>query len=308
MTKQGLSTSGESSHWALWDGQWLPQDQVLVPFDDPGLMHGAILVERIRTYRGIPFLQASHIARMKHGARYLGWNFENHLAERIRQLLEKNRQWVATQGGDVGVVLLGFPPTPQDSDARIRLLLHLTPLPWRDLSRWYQQGLSLWFSDMRATDHGTWPVWLKSRSRLNYYHADRQVHLAGKDGVALLTQADSMVADTSIANLLVCTEEGSWVTPSWGAGVIGITLLWILERSGEMGQSISVEPVSRRTVERARELWLCGTTAGLCHVSTLQGRPCQLPAKDSRMWTFRQNWFDWVGTDFVADALRISAG
>jgi branched-subunit amino acid aminotransferase/4-amino-4-deoxychorismate lyase len=116
-----------------------------------------------------------------------------------------------------------------------------------------------------------------------------------------------MVADTSIANLLVCTEQGSWVTPSWDAGLIGITLLWILERSREMGQSISVEPVSRGTLERARELWLCGTTAGLCHVSTLQGRPCPLPAKDSWMWGFRENWFDWVGTNYVADAFRVCA-
>jgi branched-subunit amino acid aminotransferase/4-amino-4-deoxychorismate lyase len=292
----------------MWDGQWLPMDEVLVAVDDPGLMHGAILVERMRTYRGIPFLPASHIARMKHGARYLGWNFESQLADSITQLLEKNQQWVATQGGDVGVVVLGFPPTTHNSDARSRLLLHLTPLPWRDLSRWYQQGLSLWCSDIGATDHVTWPVWLKSRSRLNYYHADRQVHLACRDGFALLAQAEGMVADTSIANLIVCTQEGSWVTPSWGAGVIGITLLWILERSREMGQIISVEPVDRAMLVRARELWLCGTTAGLCHVSTLDGRPCPLPAKDSWMWRFRQNWFDCEGTNFVADALRVTAG
>jgi len=308
MTTRGLSTSADRSHWAMWDGQWLPLDQVLVSVDDPGLMHGAILVERMRTYRGIPFLQASHIARMKHGARYLEWDLESHLADWITQLLEKNRQWVATQGGEVGIAVLGFPPITQDSNSRSRLLLHLTPLPWHNLSHWYQQGMSLWFSDIRATDHGTWPVWLKSRSRLNYYHADRQVHLAGRDGVALLAQADGMVADTSIANLLVCTEHGSWVTPSWDAGVIGITLLWILERSREMGQCISVEPVSRGTLERARELWLCGTTAGLCHVSALQGRPCPLPAKDSRMWEFRQNWFDWVGTNYIADAFRVCAG
>jgi branched-subunit amino acid aminotransferase/4-amino-4-deoxychorismate lyase len=307
MTTRGLPTSADRSHWAMWDGQWLPLDQVLVSVDDPGLMHGAILVERMRTFGGIPFLQASHEARMSHGARYLGWKLESPLADWITQLLEKNRQWVATQGGDVGVVVLGFPPTSQESNSRSRLLLHLTALPWRDLSRWYQQGLSLWFSDIRATDHGTWPVWLKSRSRLNYYQADRQVHLAGSDGIALLAQADGMVADTSVANLLVCTEQGSWVTPSWDAGVIGITLLWILERSMEMGQRISVEPVSRRTVERARELWLCGTTSGLCHVSTLQGRPCPIPAEDSWMRRFRENWFEWVGTNFVADALGVSA-
>ena len=307
MTTRGLSISADRSHWAMWDGQWLPLDQVHVSVDDPGLMHGAILVERMRTYRGIPFLQASHVARMKHGARYLGWNFESQLGDWITQLLEKNRQWVATEGGEVGVVVLGFPPIPQDSSSRSRLLLHLTSLPWHDLSRWYQQGMSLWFSDVRATDDGTWPVWLKARSRLNYYHADREVYLAGGEGVALLAQADGMVADTSIANLLVCTEQGSWVTPSWDAGLIGITLLWILERSREMGQSISVEPVSRGTLERARELWLCGTTAGLCHVSTLQGRPCPLPAKDSWMWGFRENWFDWVGTNYVADAFRVCA-
>lgn len=307
MTTRGLSISADRSHWAMWDGQWLPLDQVHVSVDDPGLMHGAILVERMRTYRGIPFLQASHVARMKHGARYLGWNFESQLGDWITQLLEKNRQWVATQGGEVGVVVLGFPPIPQDSSSRSRLLLHLTSLPWHDLSRWYQQGMSLWFSDVRATDDGTLPVWLKARSRLNYYHADREVYLAGGEGVALLAQADGMVADTSIANLLVCTEQGSWVTPSWDAGLIGITLLWILERSREMGQSISVEPVSRGTLERARELWLCGTTAGLCHVSTLQGRPCPLPAKDSWMWGFRENWFDWVGTNYVADAFRVCA-
>lgn len=308
MTTRELSTSADRFHWAMWDGQWLPLNQVVMSVDDPGLMHGAILVERMRTYCGIPFLMASHIARMSHGARYLGWNLESPLADWIAQLLEKNGQWVAAQGGDVGVVLLGFPPTTPYSPHRMRLLLHLTPLPWRDLSRWYQQGISLWFSDIRATEDGTWPVWLKSRSRLNYYHADRQVLLAGGDGVALLSQADGMVADTSIANLLVRTEDGSWVTPSWDAGVIGITLLWILERSKEMGQSISVEPMSRRALERASELWLCGTTSGLCHVSTLQGRPCPIPAPGSWMWGFRQSWFDWVGTNFVADAIRLSSG
>ena len=77
----------------VWlDGRFLPESQAFIPATDRGFLHGRGLFETLRTYGGVPFRLADHVARMNVSARRFGFPFFAADAERaIRTLCRRNR-------------------------------------------------------------------------------------------------------------------------------------------------------------------------------------------------------------------------
>ena len=51
------------------NGTITPADDAVVPVFDHGFLYGEGVYETLRTYRGVPFLFAPHMARMRHRLR-----------------------------------------------------------------------------------------------------------------------------------------------------------------------------------------------------------------------------------------------
>jgi branched-chain amino acid aminotransferase len=124
----------------VWlDGAYLPESKARIPATDRGFLHGRGLFETLRTYRGIPFRLADHVARMKASARLLGFAVPHANVEAaIRGLCRRNglddaavRLTLSAEGR----MLITARPRKPLPPAWTRTGAKVTVVPWRRDSR-----------------------------------------------------------------------------------------------------------------------------------------------------------------------------
>ncbi|MGY2893563.1 aminotransferase class IV [Deinococcus sp. UYEF24] len=200
-------------------------------------LHGLSAFTTVRTRLGRPLLLAEHLARLTATCTFLGL------------------------------------PAPQGD------LPQLEPLPWGLLrltvtiqgTFWNHSSLSpplipaLGVS-VRLTDLQVHPQLggHKTGNYLPYLLARREAEAHG-DFEGLLTDSAGNIADASRSGLLFRSDEG-WFVPEGGLPSITRSA-WL----AELGQAVTVRPVSVSMLRQARYVWLCGSGVGIVPVGRIAG-------------------------------------
>lgn len=248
---------------------------------DSGTTHGAILVERFRTFNRAFHHLDRHWARLSAGAKLFGIQMQFGFVEfqnLLQRLLNQNAA-LASGCADVGVVLLVSPGDPEWEYERrsFTCMMHLTPLPWVKLAKWYRHGVNLIPSKQVLIPANCWDNQIKTRSRLNYWLADRAVSGAistdsAVDDVALLMTSSGNVGDTSVSNVLIVQKDGCIVSPRLCDVLPGCTLSVIDELVRREGRPIVYKDVSLSELCSATEVLLTGSSGGVWSAVQLDGR------------------------------------
>ena len=213
----------------VWlDGDFLPESKALIPATDRGFLHGRGLFETLRTYDGVPFRLADHVARMKASAKRFGFPVPSgDLDAAIRSLCRRN----------------GL------SDAAARLTLSadgrllITVRPRKPLPpAWYRNGAKVdvvpWRRDPRA---------LLAGHKVTSYLENVLVHddaLTRGYADALFVGLDGEILEASVSNIFLVVR-GKLVTPKLLGILPGVTRKVILE----------LEEVQERTVKVSVRVW-----------------------------------------------------
>lgn len=164
----------------------LPIDQLSLPIDDLGLVHGVIVAERVRTLAGKSFLLQQHFARWCHGLQLLDipapLTLETLIA-RIDELIDLNGK-LLQPGAPQGICFLATPgssglgwneisinPKSSKSSAQPVFIAYTYPLPVSVHRLNYEHGIALQSTSITDVSEHSWPRSVKIRSRLHYYLA-----------------------------------------------------------------------------------------------------------------------------------------
>ena len=190
MQKPTSSEQFLTSFGLRWDTQaqgfeLLEASRLSLPLSDLGAMHGAILVERIRSFGQQLLDLQPHLARLGRGMDLLGLDsnlFLRQLEASIAEMLAKSQALLKDQSDASLCVVV----TPGDffSGKQIHGFVHWLPIPWRKLAHWYQFGTTLVRVQYASGAGECWPSNIKSRSRLNYSsRLNRSGRLRGTCGI-----------------------------------------------------------------------------------------------------------------------------
>lgn len=284
---QAIARSSEDFRWDL---------------DAPGVVHGAFLVERMRSYGGRFPLIDRYQERLIRGAHAFGLHEES-LSDCFRSVVRDVMDWNATHislqnGKDVG---LAFVVTPDDSELHSgwRAICYLTGLPYPKMKQWYANGMPLGSSSHRYVPDACVSAEIKHRSRLHYYLADRQVRQSGRGEAALLQSINGFITDTSVANILLVDSAGRWSSPLEAHR--GVTLREIEFLLVQLGIRLEYRDHTMDEMLSARERILVGTTAAIWSVSDWNGQSMGNQSRESLRW-LQSLWSQHVGCDFVFQA------
>lgn len=295
----------ESIAW--FADQWISKSQVHLGLDDWGFLQGAVVVDRLRTLAHLPLDVEPHVARFLEGCRGLGIRLpqtESSLAGIVNECAIRNRQ--VYQERDFCIVLLATPGSSQSADDSSTLIVHTSPIAWSQLAKWYVEGQTLVVAEPRNIPAECWSPHIKTRARLQYYLADRQVQQTEPAAGAVLLDLAGNLTETSIANLLI-VENDIVVSPPLESILIGISLKRTLRLLEDQGIAVSFSSVSSERASRATEILLCGTSgclwpaAGLRTASGMRHFP-QPPALEMYQRLHRA-WTADLGFDYVSQAL-----
>ena len=253
------------------DGCWLPHDKISINAEDTGIRQGVIAVERLRTYHQKLFSIERHLDRWQQTTETLaieGLPARAEIARLMSELLERNSEWVRSQG-DVGITMLA---TPGISASKATLLLHLNPLHHQQIEQRQQSGQPLFITTVVQPDSLSWPRGIKTRARIHYYLADHEARSQDPNSVGVLLDQDGSITETSIANLAI-VKSGTILSPPRDRVLGGITQAIVETLAAEQSLPWQKQPIAPEQLLTADEVLLMGTDGGLWFANSVDGTP-----------------------------------
>jgi len=271
-----------------FNGQFLPVGEIALPLDDAGVVWGAIVTDRLRTFGGRTFALDVHLRRFRQScelARVPQPIPDAKLGRITEQLVRENRG-----DGDVSAVWLAT-PGPTVGESRPTLIVSTSELDPRAFENQYRDGVRL--VPVPAT-LGTDPR-IKHRSRLPWWIARHQVHVQSPGAETMLVETGSeVVLETPSANILAMFD-GVLVSPPRDRILQGVTLGMVGDLCKQIGLRFEEREFTVRDLDAASEVLLANTTYCLAGVSRIADRPVPFPGPTLNR--LLDAWSEWVGMD-----------
>ncbi|MFM8216442.1 MAG: aminotransferase class IV, partial [Pirellula sp.] len=266
--------------------------------------HGATLVERVRTFgRKIPDIKL-HKDRLHAGLKALGIqgsSFMLQIDSALEQLIASSAT-LLNQESDASLCIV---VTPGDyySGTQLQGFIHWLPIPWNKLASWYQSGTTLVRVQYASGAGECWPANIKTRSRLNYFLADQDAQKRFDGSLALLCTSRGMVADTSVANVLLVDQQSNIWSPIRQDILEGTSLKTTQELLLSLGKEIQFRDILFEEIYEASEVLLVGNTGCLWHASHFQRREIGLGTPGPICLSLQKLWCQSIGFDWKSQAI-----
>jgi len=255
------------------DGRILPSAEASVSVFDRGFLYGDSVFEVFRTYGGVPFGFAEHMAR-------LGRSAERALIPlpcSLEQFSSEVEQTIAATGNAetyVRVVLtrgvgsaLGLSPSLGQKPLRVVMAMELPPMP----AAMYEQGIGvITYRTERIADHTS-----ASGAKLsNYLISVLATHEAEKAGAseAIIVDRAGQVVEGSTSNVFVF-EGGVLLTPPESSGILmGITRQKVLEIARARQLPLEERAFGAEKLESADEAFITSSIREVAPVVRVDGK------------------------------------
>ena len=285
---------------AYYNGEYLTKGEISIQLDDVGFVLGTTVSERLRTFAGAVFRLDDHLERLMQSVDTVGLSDAVDLVE-IREAVNEvaNRNLDPSTGlKDLGIAVL---ITPGSSLSGPNLIIYADPLPFTQMSTWYQHGVQLCTTDFKQVPSTSWPAELKCRSRMHYFLADRQAREKRDGARALLLDQRGFVAEASTANLVAYSESQGLLSPHRENILPGISLMMIEELATELGIPFSYRDFTPAELSKMDEVMLCSTSPCVWSVVSVDDVTWQ--NSGPVMTRLQTAWKEALGLDFVEQAM-----
>lgn len=296
---------------AWLNGELLPISHATLHVFDAGLVHGDSVTELLRTFRHQLFRLDPHLDRFDHSLAVTGLSLpidRRALAGILADVVSRNAL-LLPPGHDLGTIIFataGLNATYVGSGVANSggptLCVHTFPLPfelWRDA---FQRGLHLAVAGRLAIPPESLDPTAKTRSRIAWRIADREVRHTHPDALAILADEAGHLTETSSGNLFALLD-GELRTPPADRVLPGISRAVVLELAQTLGIPARECAVSIDEARRADELWVSSTPYCLLPVTRWNGRPVATGTPGPLYRRFLDAWSDLVGLD-IAGQMR----
>ncbi len=239
------------------DGQFVPEDQAVIPVDDLAILRGYGVCDIMRTYKGRPYFINEHINRLISSAEKtaieLPWTAQE-LNGIVLETLERNPH---IQEANIRMIITGGSSpdffTPQGKPRLIVMVTAIPELP----SQWYTQGIAvITHEEERATPDA---------KVISYMSAAMLLDRAREKGAteALYITPDKLVLEGTTSNLFAFFGT-TLVTPSTKV-LKGITRKLTLSIAAPHFP-VEERPLLLSELLAADEVFITGTNKGVVPV------------------------------------------
>lgn len=249
-------------NYICFDGNILPAGQSVLMADNRGYRYGYGLFETMKVVKGNIVLADYHFQRFFKSLELMKMTTASFLTkeELIRQVINLCRQNNCAQLARVRLSVFGGNGNLYELPETIQYIIECRPLG-EEPAQLNKDGLltGVFSGSQKSCDPFSN---LKSANFLPYVMAAKYAKENSLDD-CLVTNVHGRVADTTIANLFLVSEERI-ITPALSEGCInGIMRRHLIEQLNMAGYIVTEQPVTIKDIKNADEVFLTNAVSGI---------------------------------------------
>ena len=271
-------TTISNQRTAYFNGRYVPENEVLVPFRDRSFVYGDAAFDVTRTFNGVPYRLAEHVARLYRSLKYLridpGLSAEKMIAisaevlERNKHLIGEGDDYWLSQRVSRGVDAVGDEGWEYTGPT---VIVECKPLPFKQRARMYRDGIALKFSSVRRTPPDALTPRAKTHNYLNLIMADLEVKDAADDlSWTMLLDTSGNLCEALGSNIFL-VQDGTLLTPREQFVLPGISRQTVIELAAELDIPCLEKDLDTFDAAVADEMFLTSTAFCVCPVATVNG-------------------------------------
>lgn len=295
---------------AYFNGEIVPEREVVIPFRDRGFKYGDAAFDMTRTFGGRPFKLPEHIARFYRSLRYLridpGLSPEQ-MIEISEEVIERNRHfltpdtdfWVG-QRVSRGIDAVGDEGWDHSGPT---VIVECIPLPLKARARLFRDGIDIVVPPTRRVPPDSLSPRAKTHNYLNLITADLEAKAQDKDAWSVLLDTQGHLAEGIGSNIFVVCD-GEVLTPRERWVLPGVSREMVIELCGKEGIACREADLDIYDAATADEIFMTSTSLCICPVRSIGGRPLPAPLPGPITQRLTAAYARAVDCDFVAQYLK----
>jgi branched-chain amino acid aminotransferase len=260
---------------AYFNGRFVPEREVLVPFRDRGFKYGDAVFDTTRTFGHRVFKLREHIDRLYRSLRYLridpglppttmGDVTEEVLRRNLPLLDPDDDYWVTqrvSRGLDVSDQAMFGHRGPT-------VIVECVPLPLRERAALYRDGIRVLTPSIRRAPPEALSPRVKTHNYLNVIAASLEVKARDPDAWAMLLDTRGNLAEGMGSNIFL-VRGGTVYTPREQYVLAGISRETVMELARGLGIAVVEKDLDLYDAFNADEVFLTSTSLCICPVQSV---------------------------------------
>lgn len=259
---------------AFFNGKYVPESEVRVPFRDRSFLYGDGCFDMTRTFNGVPFRVEEHIDRFYRSLAYLRIDtgmtpkqmieVTHEVVARNKHLLAKGEDWWVGQRVSRGVKSVGDGMDPWEHMGP-NVVVDVMPLPFKARAAHYRDGIRVVVPSVRRTPPGSLSPRVKTHNYLNMIMGELEVKDRDPEAWAVLLDENGSLCEGIGSNIFV-VKDGRISTPQGKYVLEGISRMTVMELARKEGLELVERDIDLYDAYTADEVFLTSTSLCLCPV------------------------------------------
>ena len=260
---------------AYYNGNYVPEGEVRVPFRDRSFLYGDGCFDMTRTFAGKPFRVKEHIDRFYRSLAYLGidightpaqlTDITHEVVAKNAHLLGPDEDWWVGQRVSRGIKSVGEGLDPWD-DMGPSVIVDVMPLPFKARAPHYRDGIRVIVPSVRRTPPGSLSPRVKTHNYLNMIMGDMEARERDPEAWAVLLDENGCLCEGIGSNIFV-VKDGRISTPQGKYVLEGISRQTVIEIARGQGFEVIERDIDLYDAYTADEVFLTSTSLCLCPVA-----------------------------------------
>ncbi len=294
---------------AYFNGRYVPESEVLVPFRDRGFTYGEAVFDTARTFGHQLRQMDEHIQRLYRSLAYIGID-PRHTADEFDEIalevVRRNRHLIADDE-DYWVFIRvtpgsGDPFFGSDTDGPT-VIVDCTPIPFAARAHYFRDGLKVAISSFRRTPPSALSPRAKTQNYLNLMMADREVRQRDAEAWAILLDENGNLCEGLGSNIFIM-RDGHLLTPRERYVLPGVSRANVMRLAGELGIDCREADIDLFDAYGADEAFLTSTSLCMVPVASVDGRAIGTAVPGPLTARLIDAYKAFLGFDFVDQYLR----
>jgi branched-chain amino acid aminotransferase len=295
---------------AYFNGRYVPESQVVIPFRDQSVKNGDSAYDTTRTFAGRAFKLTEHIERLYNSLNYTRIDpglspaemtaITEEVLARNAHLRPANGDWWVNQRVTRGLDAVGDEGWEH---AGPTVIVDVRPLPLKGRAPFFRNGIDLQVSPIRRTPPSSLSPRAKMGNKLNHTMADLAVTALNPTAWSLMLDENGNVAEGKGSNFFL-VRRGKLMTPREHYVLPGVSRQTVIELAHQLGVPFAEVDIDLFEATNADEMFMTGSSFCLCPVRSLNGQAIaggKFPGPITRRLT--EAYIELAGMDFVKQIL-----